>query len=524
MPFFLRYLRELPLAWFFAGCVFARIGLFLSPTSSPQDRAAWLRRVALAAGLFVLFAYAAIVLYSLRCFMIQLDEANILSISAASLRGLPMYNPPTSPDSSYSIMYGPFTFLIYRIFLMAGGVNHFWIMRGSIVLANLGLCTALYVLLRKFVSVPTAIALLVFPLSILLQHPQASLGIRADLWIFLFSALAIVCSFLEVELPAVILTGVMCGVLVGLKISAAPAILFPLLMLYRRFGLRAPIITLLVTIATTFAPFALSNISLHNYISWILFTRSEGVNATLLCKNIAFALFLIGPVLLMELFMRRYGIAFRRRLPEFLLIALCLFLAASTSKPGSGPWYFWHIVPSIVVYLALMARDLADIPINEQGVPVYYIAVACTLLACAFIPRAYGNIKVSMAPGVGSAQQAIDRYLDLYRDHSSIQMGFGSVDTDYRTELRYVLVYKGQPYTLEGNTGRFETPLLPFPVNVLNRMANCKDDVWLLPHAQEPFALWVLPDTLRTTFLQNYSVDRSDGIYDAWVCNRAKIN
>ena len=264
MQFFLRYLRELPLAWFFLGCLLARIGLFLSP-SSPRDRAAWLRRVALAAGVLVLLAYLAIVLYSLRCFMIQLDEANILSISAAGLRGLPIYNPPTSPDSSYSIMYGPFTFLIYRIFLMVGGVNHFWIMRGSIVLANLGLCTTLYVLLRKFVPASTAIALLVFPLSILLQHPQASLGIRADLWIFLFSALAIVCSFLEVELAAVILTGIMAGVMVGLKISSAPAILFPLLLLYRRFGLRAPVIASLVTIATTFAPFALPNISLHNY-------------------------------------------------------------------------------------------------------------------------------------------------------------------------------------------------------------------------------------------------------------------
>jgi hypothetical protein len=524
MQLFLRYLRELPLAWFFAGCLFARIGLFLCPTSSPQHRAAWLRRVPFAAGLFVLFAYLAIVLYSLRCFMIQLDEANILSISAASLRGLPMYNPPASPDSSYSIMYGPTTFFIYRVFLIAGGVNHFWIMRGAIVIANFGLCAALYVLLRRFVSVPTAIALLVFPLSILLEHPQASLGIRSDIWIFLFSALAIVCSFLEVELAAVILTGVMCGVLVGLKISAAPAILFPLLMLYRRFGLRAPIISLLATITTALAPFAFTNISLHNYIAWILFTRSEGIATILLWKNIAFALFLISPCLFMELFMRRFGVAFRRRLPEFLLIVLCLLLAVSTSKPGSGPWYFWHIIPSIVVYLALISRDLADLPTMEQGVPVYYISVACTLLACAFIPRAYGNIKVSMAPGVGLAQQAIDRYLDLYRDHSSIQMGFGSVDTDYRTALRYVLVYKGQPYTLEGNTGRFETRLLPFPVHVLNRMANCKDDVWLLPHAQEPFALWVLPDTLRSTFLQNYSVDRSDGLYDAWVCNRAKAH
>ena len=81
---------------------------------------------------------------------------------------------------------------------------------------------------------------------------------------------------------------------------------------------------------------------------------------------------------------------------------------------------------------------------------------------------------------------------------------------------------KGQPYTFEGNPGRFETLLLPFPVNVLNRMENCTDDVWLVPHAQAPFELYLFPRTLAKTFRQNYSIDTSDDTYDAWVCNRAK--
>jgi hypothetical protein len=91
----------------------------------------------------------------------------------------------------------------------------------------------------------------------------------------------------------------------------------------------------------------------------------------------------------------------------------------------------------------------------------------------------------------------------------------GSVDGDYRTSPRYALAYKGQPYTLEGNTGRYETMLLPFPVNVLNQMEHCKDDVWLLLHSQQPFDLWVFPDVLRRTFVQNYRFDKNDGICDA---------
>jgi hypothetical protein len=286
----LHYLREFPLVWFAIGLGIARLGIYTSGAFSVEHRFVWLRRCAFAASLFVLCAYLTIALDSLRCLMIQQDEANIISISAATLRGLPMYHPPLSPNFSYSLMYGPLTFLIYSVALVAGGVNHFWIMRGAVVMAALLLCAALFFLLRKFVSVVTAVTLLAFPLSVLLQHPEISLSVRSDVWIFLFTALAIVSSFLEVEFLAVLLTGIFGGAIIGLKISAAPALLFPLLLLYRKFGFRALAYSLLATIATTLAPFAVPNISLHNYIAWIQFTRSEGISAASALSNVLFLL------------------------------------------------------------------------------------------------------------------------------------------------------------------------------------------------------------------------------------------
>ncbi len=394
--------------------------------------------------------------------------------------------------------------------------------RGVVVLAALVLCAALYLLLRRFVSVLTAVALLTFPLSILLQHPENSMSIRSDIWIVLFSALAMLASFLEVEFLAVILTGIFGGVMIGLKISAAPAVLFPLLMLYRRFGLRAPAYCLLTVAAVALAPFALPNVSLHHYVEWILFVRSEGINVPSLISNLLFAIFLLSPLFMMEMYMRRFGLAFRDRVPEFLIIVLCLAMAVLTSKYGSGLHYLWHIVPSIVVYMGLIARDMAATPDKGWGIPIYSIAVACTLFACVYIPRACGYVKISLMPlGAAVARQSIDRYLDLYRNRP-VQMGYGSVDGDYHTELRYVPVYAGQPYTLEGNTARFETMLLPFPGNVLKEMDRCKDDVWLVPHGEKPFDLWVFRDSLRTTFVRDYAVDRTDGVYDAWVCNPAR--
>ena len=518
----LHHLREFPLVWFAIGLGFARLGILISNAFSAEHRFIRLRRCAFVASVFVLCAYLTITLDSLRCLMIQQDEANIISISAATLRGLPMYHLPVSPDFSYSLMYGPLTFLIYSVALVAGGVTHFWIMRGAVVIAALLLCWALFFLLRKFVSAITAVTLLAFPLSVLLQHPEISLSMRSDVWIFLFTALAIISSFLEVEFLAVLFAGICGGAIIGLKISAAPAILFPLLLLYRKFGIRALAFSLLTTIATTLAPFAIPDISWHNYIAWIVFTRSEGISVASASSNVLFAIFLISPCLIMELYMRRFGLAFRNRIPEFLIILLCLSLAVLTSKNGSGVHYLWHVVPSIVVYMALVAKEMSAIPNEDRATPIYYIAVACTLFACVNLPRAYGYIKSSiMPPGIAVARQSIDKYLDLYRDRSSVQMGYGSVDGDYRPLIRYLLVYKGQPYRIEGNTGRLETALLPFPVNVLHQMSSCTNDVWLVPHAQMPFELWVFPNSLRTTFLQNYSVDRTDGGYDSWVCNRA---
>jgi hypothetical protein len=515
------YVRELPVSWFVAGCLLAGIVLLIGCRYSPEFRSKWLRRIAVGAGVVAALLYLGIGLDSLRCYMLQADEANILGVAAQSFHGA-MYQMPGSPDGSYSLMYGPVTFLVYRTVLMAGGWNHFWILRGAIVLADLGFLTALYFLLRKFVSPLVSIALLAFPLSILMQHPESALGLRADIWTALAAALALLCGFLEPEVAAVLLTGLLGGILVGFKISGGPAILFPLLVLYRRFGLRAPVVAAAIATAAAFAPFALGNVSLHNYIAWISFMRSEGISTAMLWPNLALAVFLISPCLVMELCMRPPAVDFRQRLPELAVIVLCLLMAVTTSKPGSGPWYFWHIVPSIVVYLGLASKSLAAISPEEQALPVYFIAVACLVLTCANFPRACEIIRLSAMPRrVGLARQSMDRYLDLYRDRSSLQMGYGSVPDDVSTSLRYVLVYMGQPYTLEGNTGKFETILLPFPVHVQQQMDTCKDDVWLIPHGEAPFGNYMFPASLHQAFVRDYRIDRSDAVYDAWACRHA---
>lgn len=521
----LRYLREIPLLWFWIGCLMAQMGLVVASPKLELDRYITVRRIAIGAGLLVLGVFACLTLFSLHCFVIQQDEANLLSISAATVHGLPMYNLPRSADSSYSLMYGPLTFLIYRLALLVGGINHFWIIRCFVASADLSAVAAIYCVLRRFLSPSVSLALLAFPISALIQHPEISLSARSDIWILLLATSAILVALRNSEWPAVFVVGVIGGLIVDFKITAASALLFPLLLLYRRFGWRTTIAASAVATAVTLLPFTLPYISLHNYIAWLLFTRSEGFSMASVIRNVAFALFLISPCLIVQLALHRTGTPRRNRLPEVAVIFACIALALLTSKNGSGPHYLWHIIPSIVLYLALLCDDLQSVSATKLDLCVYYIAVASMVFACVNTPRAWQNVRMSfMPPGVPAASRSIQQYLALYAHNSSLQVGYGSVDGDYHSELRYIPIYRGQPYTIEGNTGRFETRILPFPVNVLQGMQTCKDNVWLIPHAQSPFQLWVLPDSLRSTFVRNYSIDRTDGIYDAWVCNRAKLH
>jgi hypothetical protein len=513
-------IRETPLTWFLAGCLLAGISLFAILRRSPLHCFHLLRNLAFLAGSLAFLVYMALSLYSMGCFMLQADEANILAVAASTHHGLPMYYAPGAADTNVSLMYGPVTFLIYRTALVAGGVNHFWMLRSLVVAAGLGLFAALYVLLRRFVARSTSVAMFAFPASILMQHPWNSIGIRSDIWIMLCAALAMLCAFLDSEIAALVLTGVLGGLVLSLKISAGPAILLPLIVLYRRFGPRGFFLPVPVAAIVAILPFASSTTSLHNYLAWVAYTRMEGLSPRHLWLNGFFALFLIAPCLLMELFLSRYGKAFRNRAPEFLVIVLGLLLGISTSKPGSGPWYFWHLVPSVIVYLGLTMKHLNEIPLRDRAIPVYLIAAGCTLLTCINVPRACQVVHSSlMPPSFALARQDLNRYLEVYRGRSSLQMADGSVPDDESTRLRYILVYQGQPYTIDGNTGRFETRLLPFPVKVLDRMAACTDDVWLVPHAQQPFDIYIFPPILRTTFLANYRIDRTSDIYDAWVCH-----
>jgi hypothetical protein len=515
----LRFLRELPLVWFLIGSAIAGIGILLMRHSEAGPRVKLVRMLALGAGLLTLAIFIGLNLYSVHSYMLDLDEADILSI--ASLHGQPMYHSVHSPNLSYSMMYGPLTFLIYRVGLVVGG-GRFWVMRAMLVIVNLGLCVVLYSIFRKVVRRDVALALMALPLCQFLVQIKYAFGLRPDIWIVLAIALAVRSVLMDAELPAAILAGLFGGIAVDIKATVGFAFLLLLLMLYRRSGMKVVVIAAGVATITALAPFALPDISLVNYWSWLALAGHEARSARMIGVASAYAVFLILPLVVLRLNDIRTwaGRRGRRSTLEISLLTGCLLVAiAVASKTGAGIWHFWQFTPVVAAYVAVAVGRVQTSHTERLAYATYIVAVGSMVVALTYVRR---DVALLRAPGPAAQEQLrigrqeIDAYMKLYRGRT-IQEGYGESHSAVES-LRYIPVLRGQPYTLDGSE-RLEAFFIPFPAGILEGMEHCNNNVWLIPHGEKPMVFWyVFPPALHDTFVREYRMDQQGKALDAWVC------
>jgi hypothetical protein len=515
----LRFLRELPLVWFLIGSAIAGISLLGMRRGEGGSRAKLVRMLALGAGLLTLGIFIGLNLYSLHSYMLDPDEADILSIAA--LHGQPMYHAVHSATYSYSMMYGPLTFLMYRVGLVVGG-GRFWVMRAMLVMVNLGLCVVLYSIFRKVVRRDVALALMALPLCQLLVQLKYAFGLRPDIWIVLAIALAVRSALMDSEWTAAVLMGLFGGIAVDIKATVGFAFLLLLLMLYRRSGLKFVVIAAGVAAVTALAPFALPDISLVNYWSWLTLARHEGRSARMIGVAGAYAVFLILPLVVMRLngiriWADRRG---RRSTLEISLLAGCVLVAiAVASKMGAGIWHFWQFTPILAAYVAVAAGRVKAERTEWLANAMYIVALGSLVVALAYVRR---DVALLQAPEpavqeqLRMGRQEIDAYMKLYRGRT-IQEGYGERHSPVES-LRYIPVLRGQPYTLDGSE-RLEVFFVPFPAGILEGMEHCSNNVWLIPHGERPMVFWyVFPPALHDTFVREYRMDQQSKELDAWVC------
>jgi hypothetical protein len=514
--------RESPIVFFLLACAIGSLAFPLLLRIPPPQRKKLLTQVSLAAGLLTLIAYVTFALLSLRSFVLEASEANILSIAAASLHGQPVYHPTHSPNLSYTAPYGPLTFLLYRAVLVASH-GDFRALRAIVVLGSLLLPVALYSIFRKFAPTTAALALLAFPLCPLLQFLAFSFGVRADIWIVLAMAIAVRCCLMESKTQAAVLTGLFSGIAMGFKLTVAPAFLFLLLVLYRRKGPKAVALATLVALAITLAPFSLPEISLPNYFAWLVVARSEGVIHTLFLFHFFYALFMLTPLVALSVF--KIGLWPQASLKPFpaqpALLVLCLLATIFVaSKPGGGPWHLWQFLPLITAYIALTISASSAANSLRLDYAICLITLSSAAYGLSFTARNAGILRppsTTAANHLQAARQELNDDLTHYQGHV-IQMGYGQTPNEPVELLRYLLPLHGQPYTLDG-IDRIEALLVPFPPGLIGKMNNCSGDIWLVPSGERPFAHPWFSQTLRDTFIQHYSVQQRSPVYDVWSCN-----
>lgn len=525
----MRFLRELPVVLFLLGAALGLLLFAISYSLAPRRRSALLRSIAFGSGILTLLVYVSLNIVSLRGYMMFSDEASIISIAAASLRGQPMYHPVTSPDLAYCLMYGPFTFLVYELPLVLGD-GRFWVLKATVVLANILTCFTLFSIVRKFVERNTAVAVISFPLCALLLNVACSFGIRSDAWIVLAVSLAVRSALFESEFVAAMLTGVTAGIAIDLKVTAAPALFLILLMLYRRLGIKAASIAVGIATLTALAPFAFPGISSRNYVEWLLETRNHGIDHELLIHALFYVAFLVTPLALLAIF----GVhpwkktALTGSTTEKLLLSACLLISAIVAAmPGAGPWHFWQLLPILTAYLAI-AIGGSQISGTRLEFAILLIAMGGAAVTIVSLRRDYSILRAP-SPAVARILQTGRKELDLYGllyPGRTIQMGYGGVADEWAESIRYLLPLRGQYYSLDVDAWSVEIQDgLRFPVGVIDRMNRCTNDVWLIPHKAQPFVdrqFVQFPKSLRDSFLSHYEVARTEEIFDVWTCKTSR--
>jgi hypothetical protein len=479
------------------------------------------------------------------------DEPNILSAASAYLGGQPLYVPPTAP-ALYSLLYGPYTFLIYVPILILfsdplRAINCF------IVAVNLINLALLYRICRHFVSPSVALGLLPVAIGSLLVFVSLVLGLHADRWLLFCCTGALLCTLSPLPgrlggLLSALLCGFFSGAAVNFKLTLLPIALLLLIMVYRRSRFGSLVTAGIAFIGVLIAPFFLAGVSLRNYLLWLGLARQSGISGPTLFDNVLVAVYLVIPGLLLMTVASRDKWRIGGVVVPIVSGLALVTCVVTGSKAGAGAWHLWPMLPFLLAWYAYEAGDggagaavagsssrrgpaeasrrgwavLAAIAIGSTTVTVRYAVRDFRVV----VPRGESNEVASQRAAEHDLIAILRRY-----PNRNIAMGYGTYADDYRSNLRFLLPLHGEMVFLDEN-GIVEHSFdrLPLPPALVTRILGCKD-IWLIPHGETPFSTQfpgaspgysappLFPDSIRLHFSEMHSLVESGRYYDVWGCN-----
>lgn len=485
-----------------------------------------LRHVHLAASIVAivagtgLFAYPGIAIwYASDSHFFDNAEPTIVSVAWIYLKGAPLYPAVDSPER-YAHIYGPMAFIAHAWALAALGPS-IGVSKWLGVCAGLASLVLIFAALRRACPVPRALVLTGVAAIMLLTFRHHAFWTRPDSLQLFCAALAVFSATGRGTLGSIIVAGLASGVLWNLRITGALYSLPVFVLIAKRFGTRALVITMTIGLVVAVAPFLASNVSFVNYTTWLRLSAQTGLVVPLLRQNVEWAVYLCVPIALVQMLTARNPIS-DRHVASALLAGMFL-VAVAASKPGAGPY---HLIPFLPAIIFVAGNRLGHLQLSPSRSLSAEATVAWGAVLVVLAASQSAQLVTTMTPR-RAMDDAEDVRAFLASHDGNVEMGYGR--TEAKSLIRPLLTFRSNSYLIDQPAVReYQLQGLELPSSTIEAVRRCQAASWLIPKGEAPFSgvndypsVGMAPlysQQLREAFAASYRLTETTKYYDVWTC------
>lgn len=494
------------------------------PLSSAVQRNAAIALTTASIGLLALYALLLGWYLSIENFAGEV-EPTVTSVSWVAAHGAPLYHGMETA-ARYSVLYGPAIFLINGWMMMLLGPS-VAAAKAAGVLAGASSMLFLYLSLRSRLRRRESVWLCSLAVLLYFVHGPFSYLSRPDPLLLSASAFALFCATRLGRWGAMAGLAAAIALSVNMKIHGIVYMIVPLLILLDRHGARTVLISLTLSLGLILSPFAMSNVSLPNYLHWLAQATHHGLDRTTFLHTFRFAVLLFLPVLIL-------ATARSRPLPRAIMAGLVASFALTlvfAAKPGAGLNHLLPLIPPTLYVLAAQLRALrteANYGLRELGAlrQAALLGSLATMLFVGSVAEAKCLKRLQagseLGPRVVSDLQGI---LHRYPDRT-IAMAYGGEGGHYElTFYRPHLLFAGQPLPLDIiSLMDSQRAANEIPSETYRALDDGAIELWLVPRGASPFMKrnWypphqnVFPQEFVALLRERYRNLESTEFYDIW--------
>ena len=491
----------------------------------------------------MIFVYGTIVVMRLSFpGMIDWVEVTVSSVSYLSTQGHQIFVDRNDPNI-YSLLYGPLCYLPYALALKLFGatINS---LRLVFFLLNSALFFTLWSIFRRQLNkLETAIAI-GYIAAALIMNGREIFMFRGDVLLVLAVSLGLVASMIGRPALSIAVFSISCACALNLKLTAAFYFLVPFYLLWRRRGPLTALAAAAVTPLFILLPFAISTVSLRNYIYWLHVASSHPLGRAAFEMNMIGVATLLFPLLLI------FGLISITNWPRAIeyvksyklmgfVFALSIGGSALTGSLLGGGSH--HLNPTFVISTYLAAEMWKELRSEQKKTAVFRYAFAAYALF--MIVPAIPEFHLMWRSCIQQHPFAVAVNADIgeiMRNHQgqTIEMGYsenemGSLPDD-RSNFSPELIFKNNPLTVNAvAVSDIELTGLKIPSSTVDRVRSCSTKIWLIPRDGNPFSTLNayaaevperFPDphlfsaSFRKAFFSTYRKTETSRYYDLWTC------